>query len=62
MSSTDSDRCPHAKAAGAAAAVAQREAEKARKVIQSSQNKGTIKSFDYQTFYEKELDKKHKDK
>jgi 5-aminolevulinate synthase len=52
------DRCPHAKAARDAAALAQREAD-----IKAS-HAGSVPSgvFNYQTFYEAELEKKHKDK
>jgi 5-aminolevulinate synthase len=47
-----SEQCPHARAAREAAA-------KAEKDRQAQKAAGT---FDYQKFYEAELDKKHKDK
>ena len=46
------DECPHAKAANDAA----RKADMARKAG------GKTAAFDYQGFYQNELDKKHKDK
>jgi hypothetical protein len=49
-------KCPHAHLA--AQAVAQVDAISANKAKGKLANKG----FDYETFYAKELDKKHKDK
>lgn len=61
MSSSASGKCPHAKAAGEAAALAQREAEKSRYSSPVQQSAATG-MFNYLTFYETELEKKHKDK
>lgn len=64
-SATPSGKCPHAKAAREAAAMAQREAdvkassEGTQVPIKEEKVSG---AFDYGTFYEAELDKKHKDK
>lgn len=58
-----SGKCPHAKAARDAAALAQSEVDKAAAVdVQSVRNTAAPGTFDYGTFYETELDKKHKDK
>ena len=63
-SATPSGKCPHAKAAQQAAAVAKQEAEKASRV-EAQRSPVAAKSsgaFDYGGFYETELEKKHKDK
>jgi 5-aminolevulinate synthase len=62
-SAAPSGKCPHAKAAQQAAAIAQQEAEKA--TMSDAHRPAAPKasgSFDYGSFYEVELEKKHKDK
>lgn len=71
--SGDPGKCPHAKAAAQAAAIAASEAQAAKKAgltkstSTASTNKDlkkdeTRKTFGYSSFYESELEKKHKDK
>lgn len=63
--SAPSGKCPHAKAARNAAALAQREVD-----VKAATSSSTIRAtplkasgtFSYGSFYEAELDKKHKDK
>lgn len=62
-SATPSGKCPHAKAAQQAAAMAQKEVEKV--AAQQPRSASTVKPtgvFDYGNFYEAELEKKHQDK
>jgi 5-aminolevulinate synthase len=69
--SGDPGKCPHAKAAAQAAAIAASEAQAAKKAgltkptsaqKPSTLNTSTKKTFGYSSFYESELEKKHKDK
>jgi 5-aminolevulinate synthase len=60
-----SGKCPHAKAAQQAAAVAQKEAEKASLGEATQRTTPAPKAtgvFNYGNFYEVELEKKHQDK
>lgn len=60
---TPAGKCPHAKAARAAAATAQREADvKAAPKEPQAASKAPAGVFNYEQFYQAELDKKHKDK
>lgn len=64
--SAPSGKCPHAKAAREAAAIAQKEAD-AKAAMQEaakapSSSHMATGSFQYQRFYETELEKKHQDK
>ncbi|BEJ12447.1 hypothetical protein CspHIS471_0209070 [Cutaneotrichosporon sp. HIS471] len=56
---TTADKCPHATAARAAAAATQRTADKAQVASTPERAAGT---FNYEQFYQAELEKKHKDK
>lgn len=56
------DRCPHANAARQAAALAEKEASKARTATAQSATSPSAGTFNYQSFYEVELEKKHADK
>lgn len=58
LKTADADMCPHARAARAAAAVAQREADAKARTVENK----AVPVFDYQQFYEAELEKKHQDK
>lgn len=57
-----SGKCPHAKAAREAAALAQKEADKVKAEPSAPATRSAAGLFDYNSFYEAELDKKHKDK
>ncbi|KAK4687750.1 5-aminolevulinate synthase, partial [Tremellales sp. Uapishka_1] len=63
---TPTGKCPHAKAAAEASAVAQKEADaKAHFVSHLSASQAAVTpsgTFNYQGFYERELEKKHQDK
>lgn len=62
---TPSGKCPHAKAAREAAALAQKEAEKAAIAESASVSSAPAAkdgAFEYGKFYETELEKKHKDR
>jgi hypothetical protein len=58
-----SGKCSHAKVAREAAALAQNQVDKAAAAdVQPVRRAAATGTFDYCTFYEMELDKKHKDK
>jgi 5-aminolevulinate synthase len=58
-----SGKCPHAKAARQAAAIAQREADAKMAASKPAASSHMAPgSFNYQSFYEVELEKKHQDK
>ncbi|KAL1411051.1 mitochondrial 5-aminolevulinate synthase [Vanrija albida] len=59
---TPTGKCPHAKAASEAASIAQREADLKAAAVEKPSAKAPASGFDYETFYQGELDKKHKDK
>ncbi|ORY28326.1 pyridoxal phosphate-dependent transferase [Naematelia encephala] len=60
---TAAGKCPHAKAAQEAAAIAQNEVDmKSAEAARAPPVAPASGAFDYQSFYETELDKKHKDK
>ena len=58
----DANRCPHAKAAQAAAALAQKLADKHAQPATTAAPPKAHGTFNYEQFYQNELEKKHKDK